>query len=158
MRTSMRARLMASSMIGGIALVAAPIAFAGDATSSPLTSSDSNASASSAPIQQLTATDAAAADTTTSGSVAEVVVTGSRIPQPNLTAISPVQTTTAATVAFTGAVNTADVLNELPQNSPTFGEFESNGATGTATVDLRALGTALERIAAAEDSTSAASV
>jgi outer membrane receptor protein involved in Fe transport len=135
----MRARLMASSMIGGIALVAAPIAFAGDATSSPLTSSDSSASASAAPIQQLTATDAAA-DTTTSGEVTEVVVTGSRIPSPNLTAISPVQTTTGDTVKFTGATNTADVLNQLPQNSPTFGQFESNGATGTATVDLRDLG------------------
>jgi iron complex outermembrane recepter protein len=130
---------MASSMIGGIALVAAPIAFAGDATSSPLTSGDSVASAAAAPIQQLTASDAAA-DTTTNGSVTEVVVTGSRIPTPNLTAISPVQTTTGDTVKFTGATNTVDVLNQLPQNSPSFGQFESNGATGTATVDLRGLG------------------
>jgi iron complex outermembrane receptor protein len=140
MITSMRARLMASSMIGGIALVAAPIAFAGDATSSPMTTGDSGASASAAPIQQLTESTAPAAADSTGGAVTEVVVTGSRIPSPNLTAISPVQTTTGATVAFTGAVNTADVLNALPQNSPSFGQFESNGATGTATVDLRGLG------------------
>jgi iron complex outermembrane receptor protein len=139
MRFSMRARLMASSMIGGLALVAAPVAFAGDATSSPLTSNDSGAGAAAAPIQQITESTTPAADDT-SGAVNEVVVTGSRIPSPNLTAISPVQSTTSDVVKFTGATNTADVLNQLPQNSPSFGQFESNGATGTATVDLRDLG------------------
>ena len=143
MSKSVRARLMASSMIGGLAIFAAPVAFAGDATSSPLATTGSGATAptaSSASVQQLTESTAPAAADTSEAQVTEVVVTGSRIPQPNLTAISPVQTTSAATVAFTGAVNTADVLNQLPQNSPTFGQFESNGATGTATVDLRALG------------------
>ena len=139
MISSMRARLMASSMIGGLALVAAPLAFAGDATSSPLTSSDSGASASTAPIKQITESTApAAADDT--GAVNEVVVTGSRIPSPNMTSISPVHTTTGDVVKFTGAANTADVLNQLPQVSPSFGQFESNGTAGTATVDLRDLG------------------
>jgi len=72
--------------------------------------------------------------------VGEVVVTGSRIPSPNLTSVSPVQTVSGATVKFEGYANTIDVLDQLPQNSPSFGSFESNGATGTATVDLRGLG------------------
>ena len=141
MRNSVRTRLMASSMIGGLAIFAAPVAFAADATSSPIATTDSgaNANASGSSIQTITATaDAPPADTT--GTASEVVVTGSRIPQPNLTAISPVQTTTGNVVKFSGAVNTVDVLDQLPQNSPSFGQFESNGATGTATVDLRGLG------------------
>jgi iron complex outermembrane receptor protein len=139
MRKSVRARLMASSMIGGFAVFAAPFAFAADATSSPLATTDTGANASSIQTvdQAAPAAPPAAADT---GSVGEVVVTGSRIPQPNLTAVSPVQSTTNAVVKFSGAVNTVDVLDQLPQNSPSFGQFESNGATGTATVDLRGLG------------------
>jgi iron complex outermembrane recepter protein len=148
MSKSVRARLMASSMIGGLAIFAAPVAFAADATSSPLATTDSgasvnangNANGAGSSIQTITATADAPPAADTAGTATEVVVTGSRIPQPNLTAISPVQTTSSAVVKFSGAVNTVDVLDQLPQNSPSFGQFESNGATGTATVDLRDLG------------------
>jgi outer membrane receptor protein involved in Fe transport len=39
-----------------------------------------------------------------------------------------------------GATNVEDVLNQLPQVNPSQGEFVSPGAKGTATVDLRGLG------------------
>jgi outer membrane receptor protein involved in Fe transport len=75
-----------------------------------------------------------------SGEEAPIVITGSRIPRPNLTAVSPVTVLNSQEVKLQGATNSEDVLNQLPQVNPSQGEFASNGATGTATVDLRGLG------------------
>jgi outer membrane receptor protein involved in Fe transport len=69
-----------------------------------------------------------------------IVVTGSRIPRPNLTAVSPVIAVDREEARLQGAVLTEDLLNSLPQVVPDQGAFLSNGATGTATVDLRGLG------------------
>ena len=41
---------------------------------------------------------------------------------------------------FEGTTNIEELLNAMPQVAPTQGTFLSNGATGTATVDLRSLG------------------
>ena len=72
--------------------------------------------------------------------VQEVVVTGSRIPQPNLTAISPITSVTAAEVKLEGTTRVEDLLNNLPQVFAAQGSTVSNGSNGTATVDLRGLG------------------
>jgi outer membrane receptor protein involved in Fe transport len=72
--------------------------------------------------------------------VGEVVVTGSRIPHPNLTTASPVTTVTAQSIKLQGTVNVEDFINNLPQAFAEFGQYESNGAVGIATVDLRGLG------------------
>ncbi len=72
---------------------------------------------------------------------AAIVITGSRIPRPNLTAVSPVTVITNQEVKLEGAVMTESLINALPQVRPNQGSFISNGATGTATVDLRGLGT-----------------
>jgi len=69
-----------------------------------------------------------------------IVVTGSRIPRVNLTSASPVTTVDNREVKFEGTTNIEELLNSLPQVAPTQGTFLSNGATGTATVDLRELG------------------
>jgi outer membrane receptor protein involved in Fe transport len=71
---------------------------------------------------------------------AEIIITGSRIPRPNLTAISPVSVVTSREIRLQGAVLTESLLNNLPQVRPDQGLFLSNGATGTATVDLRGFG------------------
>ncbi len=70
-----------------------------------------------------------------------IVITGSRIPRPNLTAVSPVTVITNQEVKLEGAVMTESLINALPQVRPNQGSFISNGATGTATIDLRGLGT-----------------
>jgi len=78
--------------------------------------------------------------------VAEVVVTGTRIPSPNLESVSPVQVVGAQEVTLGGRPVTADILNQLPQvsqNSQIGFSTTSNplsGPGGTATVDLRGLG------------------
>lgn len=88
----------------------------------------------------------AAAQTGAADEVSEVVVTGTRIPSPNLESVSPVQVVGAQEVALGGRPVTADILNQLPQvsqNSQTGFSTTSNplsGPGGTATVDLRGLG------------------
>src|SRR5437870_3135384 len=69
-----------------------------------------------------------------------VQVTGSRIPSPNLTSTSPVTQVTAQDVKLEGINNVENLLNNLPQVFADFGGNLSNGATGTATVNLRNLG------------------
>ena len=75
-----------------------------------------------------------------STTVQEVVVTGSRIPQPGLTSSSPLTVVTNQEAKLQGVTNAEDLLNTLPQVFASFGTMESNGATGTATVNLRNLG------------------
>jgi outer membrane receptor protein involved in Fe transport len=72
--------------------------------------------------------------------VAEVVVTGSRIVNPALQAISPVTTVSADVIKSQGTTRIEDMLNNLPQVVANQGSMSSNGASGTATVDLRGLG------------------
>jgi iron complex outermembrane recepter protein len=89
----------------------------------------------------LLAAGGAFAQTPDSGTtVGEVVVTGSRIPHPNLTTASPVTTVTAQSIKLQGTVNVEDFINNLPQTFAGQGQYVSNGASGIATVDLRGLG------------------
>jgi iron complex outermembrane recepter protein len=71
-----------------------------------------------------------------------IVITGSRIPRTDLTAVSPVTIIKADEFKLQGATNAEEILNQLPQVNPSQGEFAPAGATGAATVDLRGLGSA----------------
>ncbi len=77
-----------------------------------------------------------------SETVDTVIVTGSRIAQPNLTTTSPVTQVTAQDVATQGVTRIEDLVNQLPQAFAAQNATVSNGSTGTATVDLRGLGSA----------------
>lgn len=79
-----------------------------------------------------------AADGDEEGAV--IIVTGSRIPQPNLTGVSPVTVVGAQDFKLQGTTRTEDLINSLPQTFAGQGGNLANGATGTATVDLRGLG------------------
>lgn len=71
----------------------------------------------------------------------EITVTGSRIARdPNLETTSPVTTVDAGEISNRGITRVEDLLNDLPQIVPELTSTESNGATGTATLDLRGLG------------------
>src|SRR6201994_338921 len=89
----------------------------------------------------LSATQAAAAAADTSaGEVSEIVVTGTRIPSPNLTSIAPVTTVGNAEIKAQGVTRIEDITNSLPQVFAGQGSSISNGSTGAATVNLRGLG------------------
>lgn len=90
--------------------------------------------------------DAADADVSADGTPVEygdtIIVTGSRIPQPDLEAISPVTVVNSEAIKQTGATRIEDVLNSLPSVVASQASGVSNGADGTANVDLRGLGPA----------------
>jgi outer membrane receptor protein involved in Fe transport len=70
----------------------------------------------------------------------EVTVTGSLIPRPDVEALSPVTVVEAQEVVYTGTGRVEDLVQSLPQVFAQQNSTISNGATGTATVDLRHLG------------------
>lgn len=107
-----RQRLLASTMIGGAALLAmAAPALAQDAV----------------PQEPETTVD-------------EIVVTGSRIPQANLVTTSPVTQVTAEDIDVAGVTRVEDLITQLPQAFAAQNSSVANGASGTATVSLRNLG------------------
>ncbi len=70
----------------------------------------------------------------------KVEVTGSRIPTLNTEGASPVTVLSAKDIKIDGVRNVEDMLNNLPQVFAAQGAAISNGASGTATVSLRGLG------------------
>ncbi|HEV7447008.1 MAG TPA: TonB-dependent receptor, partial [Steroidobacteraceae bacterium] len=76
----------------------------------------------------------------------EVIITGSRIPQPNLTSTSPIQVVTSQEIRQQGYTDAIDVLNTMPQNfQGAATDFSNNtnpliSAGGLSTADLRGLG------------------
>lgn len=83
----------------------------------------------------------AAAQETPPQELEEITVTGSRIAtDPNLISSSPVSQVNAEELTYRGITRVEDLINDLPQITPELSANESNGATGTATLDLRGLG------------------
>jgi iron complex outermembrane recepter protein len=72
--------------------------------------------------------------------VEKIEVTGSRIPAANLESTSPITTIDAQAIKVDGVRSVENLLNNLPQVFADQGGNVSNGATGTATVNLRGLG------------------
>lgn len=68
-------------------------------------------------------------------------VTGTRIRSANLVAVSPVTQVDAAEFELSGTTRVEDLLRTLPQVSPSLDAFTVNPSTGTASVNLRGLGT-----------------
>ncbi len=69
-----------------------------------------------------------------------IVVTGSRIARPNAESASPVTVVSADDIKETGSTKIEDLTNSLPQVFAGQASGVSNGADGTATIDLRGLG------------------
>ena len=70
----------------------------------------------------------------------DVVVTGSRIKSPNRKSIAPITSVGQEDIKNQGITRVEDLVNSLPQSFAAQGANISNGASGTATVNLRALG------------------
>src|SRR5450830_329694 len=75
------------------------------------------------------------------GQTESIQVTGSLIPRPTLEAMSPVTTLEVEELTYRGINRVEDLLTSLPQVFVAQNSSVSNGASGTATVDLRYLGT-----------------
>ncbi|MCA0910745.1 TonB-dependent receptor domain-containing protein [Qipengyuania gaetbuli] len=114
MKKSTQLRLSAGSLSVALAMVAAP-AFAQDADVT-----DTAASEEAAPA---------------------IIVTGTRLnANPNLESAAPVLSVSSEQIQSTGTVRIEDLVNQLPQVFAGQAGEVSNGASGTATLDLRGLG------------------
>jgi len=69
-----------------------------------------------------------------------IVITGSRLASPNLESASPVTVVSAEEIKQTGTTRVEDLVNSLPQVFAGQGANYSNGSSGTATLNLRGLG------------------
>ena len=72
--------------------------------------------------------------------VEEVIVTGTRLKADGFEAVSPVTVVTADNIKRTGQTRIEDILNQMPQIETASSSFEPSGETGTASLDLRGLG------------------
>jgi iron complex outermembrane receptor protein len=73
----------------------------------------------------------------------EIVVTGSRIARPDLESSSPIAVVSSQEIQVQAAsTNIENVLNDLPQVTPTQSSTSNNPGGGVATVNLRNLGAA----------------
>ncbi|WP_252260146.1 TonB-dependent receptor domain-containing protein [Erythrobacter aurantius] len=70
-----------------------------------------------------------------------ITVTGSRIQQRNVETAAPVAVVAAEEFQLSGTVNVENVVNTLPQVIPGTTSFSNNPGNGTATLNLRGLGT-----------------
>src|SRR4051812_19333202 len=79
------------------------------------------------------ATQAAAAEAAAGGAeVSEIVVTGTRIPTPNLSSVAPVTSVSSADIKAQGVSRVEDLINSLPQAFASQGSNVSNNSNGTA--------------------------
>jgi iron complex outermembrane recepter protein len=117
-KVSLRRRLMSSTVSGGFLAFGAGAAFA------------------------QTAPEAAPPPPPPEAAVKEVVVTGSRIPRPNLTSVSPITAVSSQEIKLQGATDVADVIDNLPQSAVGINSTPNpliNGL-GYTTANLRNLG------------------
>ncbi|MBB5711343.1 TonB-dependent receptor plug domain-containing protein [Sphingomonas xinjiangensis] len=131
-------KMGAAPLVLSAALLASP-AFAQDAADQSTNSQPTTTEAPVTPAEGLDVS-AQAGGTEASAPEGEIVVTGSRIPQPNLTSVSPVTVINNEEFKLSGTTRVEDLLNTLPQVFADQGGQVSNAATGTSTVNLRNLG------------------
>jgi iron complex outermembrane receptor protein len=132
MKLDFRQRLLATTLMVGASMLATP-AFAQE-TPAPET-----------PTGPVEAQPPEAVQPTEAGAPAEevgrdIVVTGTRIPSANLESVAPVTVVSSQDLKLQGTAKVEDLLNSLPSVFAAQNSTVSNGADGTATVDLRGLG------------------
>ncbi|KQT32043.1 TonB-dependent receptor [Sphingomonas sp. Leaf412] len=82
----------------------------------------------------------ASSDGEPASSSTDLVVTGSRLRSPNLESASPITVLSAVELKQTGTTRVEDLVNSLPQVFAGQNAGYSNGSSGTATINLRGLG------------------
>lgn len=77
-------------------------------------------------------------DTATENS--PIIITGSRLTNPNLRQAAPIMTVTAQEMKISGQISVENIIKELPQLVPASTGASNNPGGGVATADLRGLG------------------
>src|SRR3954454_19312045 len=142
MKLDFRQRLLTTSLLVGVAALATP-AYAQDTAQPAPPPSDApptDVQANPSGPVEAQPTPSTSAQGAPVASSQDIIVTGTRIPQPNLTSAAPVTVVTNQDVKLTGTTRVEDLLNQLPSVGASQASGGSNGASGTAEVDLRYLG------------------
>jgi outer membrane receptor protein involved in Fe transport len=129
MRSTLRQRLLATTLLFGAATIASPAwAQAQDSSPEPAASSEADPNAGEQ-------------DPGSSGvDSGDVIITGSRIARRDLTSTSPLAVVQDEEFSLSGSVNVESVINALPQVVPGATAFSNNPGGGVATLNLRGLG------------------
>jgi iron complex outermembrane receptor protein len=141
MKLDFRQRLLATTLMVGASLLASP-AFAQEtptnepAPGTPPDTSGPVESQAPAAMQESVAQEAPQPEEPGR----DIVVTGTRIPSANLESASPVTVVGQQDIQLSGTTRIEDVLNSLPSVGASQASGMANGASGTAEVDLRYLG------------------
>ncbi len=143
MKLDFRQRLLTTTLLVSAGMLASP-AFAQDAPA-PTNPADTAQGTgtqpeTTTPQEGQTVVPSTSASGEPVRSAQDIVITGTRIPQPNLTSSSPVTVLSSQEIKLQGTSRTEDLINSLPQSFAAQGSNISNGASGTATVNLRGLG------------------
>ncbi|MDE0879075.1 MAG: TonB-dependent receptor, partial [Sphingomonas bacterium] len=132
--TSARARLLASTLMVGMATIAAP-AMAQTQADTPTTAANTQSTTAAGDqvgVQSTAATPEAAGT--------DIVVTGTLIRNPNLLSSSPVSTIGQGELQLRQTNVAEEVLRTLPGVVPSIGSQVNNGNGGASFVNLRGLG------------------
>jgi iron complex outermembrane recepter protein len=139
---NLRQRLLTTSLLVGVAALATPAQAQDAAQPAPppeAPPTDVQGQPPSGPVEAQPAPSTSAQGAPVQGGQ-DIIVTGTRIPQPNLTSAAPVTVLSNQDVKLTGTTRVEDLLNQLPSVGASQASGMSNGASGTAEVDLRYLG------------------
>jgi iron complex outermembrane recepter protein len=145
MKSQIRQRLLATTLLVGASVAASPAhaqmtAPPAEAPNPPDSSAAPTAPETTTPVDGQTTVPSTNAQGEPVRSSQDIVITGTRIPQPNLTSASPVTVLSSQEIKLQGTTRTEDLINSLPQSFASMGSNVSNGAPGTASVNLRGLG------------------
>lgn len=132
MNSTLRSRLLASTLLIGAATLATPAwAQSQDTSAEPPVTSEADPDAGS---------QDPGAEGQEGEAEGEIIVTGSRIPRRDLTSTSPLAVVQDEEFQLSGSANAEQVINTLPQVAPTTTAFSNNPGGGVATINLRGLG------------------
>ena len=139
MKLDFRQRLLASTLLVGAGLIASPALAQQSTVPDQNKATNPGAAPPTGPVES-TPTPTVSATGQAVQQPQEIVVTGSRIPQPNLQSAAPVTVVTNQDVKLSGATRVEDIVSQLPSAAADQSSGMSNAATGTAEIDLRYLG------------------
>ena len=142
MKLDFRQRLLASTLLATAGLIANP-AYAQDSSQS--TVPDQNQATNPGAAPPAGPVEANPTPTVSSQGEAvqqanDIIVTGTRIPQPNLESAAPVTVLSNQDIKLSGTTRIDEALNQLPSASAVQSSGLPNPASGTAEIDLRYLG------------------
>src|SRR6476620_3033255 len=139
MKLDFRQRLLASTLLATAGLIANP-AYAQDSSQSTVPDQNQATNPGAAPP----AGPVEANPTPTTSAVGEpvqqaqdIIVTGTRIPQPNLESAAPVTVVSMQDIKLSGTPRIDEALNQLPSATATQSSGPPNPSSGTADIDLR---------------------